>query len=200
MADTSSRGSSKGLRNLVGTALLTAIVFVLQVLGSFVRFGPFSISLVLVPIVVGAALYGAYSGLWLGFAFGIAVLVSGDAAAFLTINPIGTVVTVLLKGALAGLVSGIVYRALQKKNELLAAVCAAVVCPVVNTGLFLLGCRLFFFDTISEWAVGAGFGANVGSYMIVGLVGANFLIELAVNIILSPTIVRLVKFGRKAWT
>jgi thiamine transporter ThiT len=63
MADTSSRGSSKGLRNLVGTALLTAIVFVLQVLGSFVRFGPFSISLVLVPIVVGAALYGAYSGL-----------------------------------------------------------------------------------------------------------------------------------------
>ena len=175
MADTSSRGSSKGLRNLVGTALLTAIVFVLQVLGSFVRFGPFSISLVLVPIVVGAALYGAYSGLWL-------------------------VVTVLLKGALAGLVSGIVYRALQKKNELLAAVCAAVVCPVVNTGVFLLGCRLFFFDTIRQWAEGAGFGANVGSYMILGLVGANFLVELAVNIILSPTIVRLVKFGRKAWT
>jgi len=200
MADTSNRTTSKGLRNLVGTALLTAIVVVLQMLGSFIRFGPFSISLVLVPIVVGAALYGSMAGLWLGFVFGAVVLFSGDAGAFLSINPLGTVVTVLLKGAMAGLVSGIVYRALQAKNELLAGVCAAVVCPVVNTGLFLLGCRLFFFDTIKEWAVGAGFGANVGSYMIMGLVGANFLIELAVNIILSPTIVRLVKIGRKAWT
>lgn len=33
-------------------ALLTAIVVVLQLLGSFIRFGGFSISLVLVPIVL----------------------------------------------------------------------------------------------------------------------------------------------------
>ena len=40
-------------RTLTGLALFTAIVVVLQFLGSFVRFGPFSISLVLIPIVVG---------------------------------------------------------------------------------------------------------------------------------------------------
>ena len=55
---------------MVGVGLFTAIIVVLQFLGGGIRFGMFSISLVLVPIVVGAALYGWKSGVWLGFAFG----------------------------------------------------------------------------------------------------------------------------------
>ena len=51
-----------GTQRMTGMAILTAIVIVLQLLGSFIRFGPFSISLVLVPIVIGAALYGAWAG------------------------------------------------------------------------------------------------------------------------------------------
>ena len=182
-------------RKLTGLALFTAIVVVLQFLGAFIRFGTFSISLVLIPIVVGAALYGPLSGAWLGFVFGMVVLLSGDAAAFLTVNPIGTVLTVLVKGALAGLCAGLVYRALEKLNEWVAVILAAVTAPVVNTGVFLLGCLVFFLPTVTEWATGLGF-SNVGKYMIFGLVGANFLFELLVNIVLSPVIVRLVKIGR----
>ena len=74
-------------------------------------------------------------------------------------------------------------------------VAAAVVCPVVNTGVFLLGCLAFFMPTISEWAAGMGF-ESVGKYMIFGLVGGNFLFELLFNIILSPIIVRLIHIGR----
>ena len=183
-------------RTLTGLALFTAIVVVLQFLGAFVRFGPFSISLVLIPIVVGAALYGHFAGAWLGFVFGIVVLLSGDAAAFLAVNPLGTVLTVLLKGALAGLCAGLVYRALEKVNGWLAVILAAVAAPVVNTGIFLVGCVLFFMPTITEWATGMGF-PSVGNYMIFGLVGANFLFELLVNIVLSPAVVRLIKIGRK---
>ena len=160
---------------------------------SFIHFGPFSISLVLIPIVVGASLYGVLSGAWLGLAFGITVLISGNAAAFLAVNPGGTVVTVLLKGALAGLLAGAVYKAIEKKNKVVATIVAAIVCPVVNTGIFLIGCRLFFFDTIKTWAA----GTNVFVYMITGLVGFNFLFELGLNIILSPTIIKLTKLGRK---
>lgn len=180
-------------KKIAGIGLLTAIVVVLQLLGSFIRFGPFSISLVLIPIAVGAALYGKVAGTWLGTAFGIAVLLSGDAGAFLAINPVGTVITVLLKGMLAGLAAGAVYSLIEKKNRIAAVITSAIVCPVVNTGVFLVGCRLFFFETIKEWAA----GTNVLQYMLVGLVGANFLFELGANIILSPTIVKLVKIGRK---
>lgn len=197
-------------RTLTGLALLTAVVVVLQLLGAFVRFGPFSISLVLIPIVVGAALYGALSGAWLGLVFGLTVLLSGDAAAFLGVNPLGTVLTVLLKGALAGLCAGLVYRALagfdcklvlmvrgrEKWSVDLAVIVAAIVCPVVNTGIFLLGCLVFFLPTVSGWAAAMGF-ESVGRYMILGLVGGNFLFELLFNIILSPVIVRLIRIGKK---
>ncbi len=183
-------------RTLTGLALFTAIVVVLQLLGSFIRFGPFSISLVLIPIVVGAALYGPAAGAWLGFVFGLVVLLSGDAAAFLAVNPIGTILTVLVKGAGAGFLAGLTYRALEKLNGWLAVIAAAVVAPVVNTGIFLVGCLLFFMPTITEWATGMGF-PSVGNYMIFGLVGANFLFELLFNIVLSPVIVRLIKIGRK---
>ena len=180
-------------RRLVGLALFSAIVVVLQLLGSFIRFGIFSISLVLVPIVVGAALYGAAGGAWLGFVFGMAVLLSGDAGAFLAVNVPGTIITVLVKGTAAGLAAGYAYKLFEKLNQTVAVAISAVLCPIANTGIFLIGCLLFFMPTIRMWAGGEA----VGRYMILGLVGVNFLVELAVNVLLCPTIVRLIRIGRK---
>ena len=201
---------SSNTRKLVGLALLTAVVVILQFLGAFVRFGPFSISLVLIPIVVGAALYGIWAGAWLGFVFGLVVLLSGDAAAFLAVNPAGTILVVLLKGALAGLCAGAVYKALSRvdaqialnvKGEEkwgvdLAVIAAAIAAPIVNTGIFLLGCLVFFMPTVTAWGEAMGF-ESVGKYMILGLVGGNFLFELLFNIVLSPVIVRLIQLGKK---
>ncbi len=177
---------------LVLAALLTALVVLLQYLGAFVRFGPFSISLVLIPIVIGAATCGAGIGAWLGFVFGVVVLASGDAAAFLAVDVIGTVITVLVKGTACGLVAGLVYKALEKVNSWVAVIAAALVCPIVNTGVFLIGCFIFFMDTVTQWAG----GTNVGHYMIFGLVGGNFLFEVLFNIVLSPGVVRLLNIKK----
>ncbi|MBQ1504373.1 MAG: ECF transporter S component [Oscillospiraceae bacterium] len=190
-----SRTRAQKTRTLVGVALFTAIVVVLQLLGSFIKFGPFSISLVLIPIVVGAAVYGAWAGAWLGFVFSVVVLIT-DAGAFLAVSVIGTVVTVILKGTLAGLLAGLVYKALANKNQYLAVLVAAFVCPVVNTGIFLLGCLVFFMPTISGWAESMGF-PSAGNYMIYGMVGINFLAELVTNLVFSPLIVRIIKLGQK---
>ncbi|MCD7722630.1 MAG: ECF transporter S component [Clostridiales bacterium] len=183
-------------KKLVGIAVFTALVVVLQYIGSAIKFGPFSISLVLVPIVVGAALFGYKAGIWLGLVFGAVVLISGDAAAFLAINVPGTIIVCLVKGLLAGCAAGLVYKALEKKSKYGAVISAAVVCPVVNTGVFLIGCAIFFMETINGWAQAAGF-ESAGTYMIVGLVGVNFLFEMAVNIILSPVIIKLIEIGKK---
>ena len=183
--------------NMVYAAVLTALVVILQFMGSFIRLGPFSISLVLIPIVIGAAMCNQWIGAWLGFVFSIVVLISGDAAAFLAINPFGTVLTVIVKGIACGLVSGLVYRLLEKKNAMLAVYVSAAVCPLVNTGLFFVGCLAFFMDTVAEWAVAFGFGDNVAAYMFLGLAGFNFLFELIVNVALSPMIVRVLKMREK---
>ncbi len=177
-------------------AVLTALVIVLQYLGQFIRLGPFSISLVLIPIVIGAATCGTAISTWLGFVFGIVVFLTGDAAAFLTIDVFGTIVTVMLKGIACGFFAGLTYKALEKKNRYLAVIVSAIVCPIANTGVFLLGCFLFFFETIKAWGIDAGF-ENVIAYMILGLVGGNFLFEMAFNIILSPTVVRVLSIIKK---
>ena len=170
-------------------AILTAIVVVLQLLGSFIKFGPFEISLVLLPIVLGVVTGGPMAGAWLGLIFGVCVLVSPSTQAFMTVHAIGTILTVLSKGVLCGLVAGLVFKALEKINKYVAIVTAAVVCPIVNTGVFLLGTRLFFWKTIAEWAAGAGKGS--WAYVIFVMIGANFLFELLFNIVLCPIIVRL---------
>ena len=187
---------NKKTKTMVGVGLFTAIVVVLQFLGGGIKFGMFSISLVLVPIVVGAALYGLKAGSWLGFAFGAAVLLSGDAAAFLVIDPAATVLVVLLKGAACGLMAGLVYSLLAKANRTLAVFASAIVCPIVNTGIFLLGCQLFFLETVAQWGAAMGY-ENAAAYMFLGLAGVNFLIELGVNILLAPVIVRLIRVGSK---
>lgn len=183
-------------KKIVGLSIFTAIVVVLQLMGSFIHFGMFSISLVLVPIVVGAALYGAAAGAWLGLVFAIIVLISGDAAAFLAVHPLGTILTVVLKGVLSGCAAGLMYRALQEKHKTAAVIASAVICPVVNTGIFLIGCVLFFMEPVSTWAEAMGFGENVVGYMFLGLAGGNFLFELLFNVALSPVIVRLVRLGK----
>ena len=187
-------------KKMVGVGLLTAIVVVLQSLAVIIPVGIFNLNLVLVPIVVGAALYGVAAGAWLGFVSAMMILFT-NAGAFLAVSVIGTIITVLGKGMGSGLVAGLVYQALKKVNLNLSVICAAIVCPVVNTAVFLLGCWLFFLPTITGW--GEAWAASTGKasfsvveYMLVGLVGTNFLIELAISIVLSSTIVRIVQIGK----
>lgn len=179
-------------QKIVGIGLFTAIIVVLQLLAATIKFGPFSITLVLAPIVIGAALYGIGAGAWLGLVFGVSVLISGDAAAFMTISPIGTVLTVLMKGMLAGLAAALVYKAIEGKNKTVAVVMAGIVSPIVNTGIFLAGCYIFF----QEWLT-ATFGTTGFATVVAGLVSVNFAVELGINMILASVIVKIIDIGKK---
>lgn len=193
----SARNSAKSNRfnanTIIGLGLLTAIVVVMQFISMGLRFGTFSITLTLIPIVVGAALYGWVSGAWLGFVFGVSVLLTGDANAFLAVNIPGTITTVLVKGILAGLCAGLVYELISKKNQIAAVLVSAVIAPVVNTGIFILGSYVFFFDYLS----GLAEGTNLFVFILVALVGINFFIELGTNLVLNPAILQIIRIGKK---
>lgn len=125
---------------IAGGGLLAAIAAVLQFAGSAIRLGPFSVSLVLLPIVLGAALYGWGMGCWLGLVFGAVVLLSGDAGLFLAADPGGAIVTVLSKGIACGAVAGLCCRWLHPRYPRLSILLSALAAPLTNTGVFLLGC------------------------------------------------------------
>lgn len=178
-------------------AVMTALVIILQLLGSFTAFfGPFSTAVALIPIAIGAILCGPAIGAWLGFVFGVVVIASGGAALFLAFDIPGTIVTVMVKGTACGLAAGWVYKLLKKWNSIVAAFAAAIVCPLVNTGLFLLGCAVFFLDDVVGIATAAG-SPDTGMAVFIGFAMANFLIEIVTNTLLSPIFARLLKIKKK---
>ena len=196
--------SLRKTKTLVGMAIFTAIVVVLQLIASFVKFGFFAPSLVLIPIVIGTAIYGIKAGAWLGFVFGVVVLIAcitgADQGGYLMwgVNPAVTALICVGKGVACGALAGLTYQLLHHKNQILATVAAAVVCPVVNTGLFCLGAVAVFKPLLLEWA--AGWAAQNGmeavslvTYVFLGLIGINFLVELLINVVLSPVVVRILK-------
>ncbi|MGI6335885.1 MAG: ECF transporter S component [Clostridiales bacterium] len=200
MADHNRTQRLESTKKLVGLALLAAIVALLQLLGSFIRIGPFPISLVLIPIVIGAAIYGPGGGAFLGGVFGLIVTIATvngtDQGAYVMFvaRPFVTVALCMLKGIAAGWVAGLAYRAVSGKNQTLAVLLAAVLCPITNTGIFCAAMLLFYFDILQEWAG----GTNVVAYMLFTLAGVNFLIETALNLVVSSVIVRIVNIWKKA--
>ena len=84
--------------------------------------------------------------------------------------------------ATCGMAAGAVYRLLKKKNAYLAMLCAAIICPIINTGAFVTCMMLFFKPVLSAWAG----GTDIVTYVLTGLVLFNFVPEMILNIVFSP--------------
>ncbi len=174
------------IRKMTTVALLMALVVVMQFISGMIPpIGGFSFSLVLIPIVIGAAVLGPSVGALLGATFGVVVAINcitgADVGGHMVFqaSPWLCLLVVISKGVLAGLAAGWVYKLLAKKNAYVAILCAAIVCPLVNTGVFV-GCMgLFFIDVLAAWAGGGG----VLGYVLTGIVLANFVPELVINIV-----------------
>lgn len=181
---------------LVLMALLTAMVAILAYFGGFIKIGGFaSISLTLIPVVLGAALYGPWAGALLGGISGVIFFITPDAAFWFGLSFTGTVITVMVKAIMAGLLAGYAYKLLERINRYLAVIVSAIVCPLVNTGIFLLGCLVFFTDTVTAQANGEGM--SIFAFLIIFYVGLNFVFELIVNVVLSPAIFRILNLIHK---
>lgn len=188
------------INRMASIALLMAMVVVMQAISSIIPpVSGFPISLVLIPIVLGAALFGPSAGALLGATFGAIVYINcvtgadpGGAMVFQA-NPVLCFLVVMGKGILAGAASGWVYKLLKGLNPYVAMILAAAVCPVVNTGVFIACMLLFFIEVLSAWAQG---GDLVG-YIISGLVLVNFVPELIINLVFSPASMQIVRVVEK---
>ncbi len=197
--------SKKGIsvQQLVGTAILAALVIILQAISSSIHVGPFTITLVLVPIIIGSILYGPLSGAVLGFLFGVivsAAVISGadvGGGMLFAVHPVITILICLIKSTAAGYLAGIAAGKFSGNNLYRGVILAAITAPIVNTGLFVLGLYLFFYDILKSWAAGAG-QTNLFLFVIVGLVGINFLLELIIDVVLVPVIVRIIHAARQS--
>lgn len=183
---------------LTTLAILTALVIVLQLICTVIKFGPFSITLALTPIIIGAALYGPVTGAFLGFIFSVVVYITGltgmDGGFILMMmeySAIGTTVLCLLKGTAAGFAAGLLFPLLSKKNKTVASIATSAVTPIVNTGLFALGMMTIFYGFLSG---NAPAGENPLGMLFLSWIGVNFIVEFVTNIALGTVLTRVVDY------
>ena len=186
---------------LAQLSILSALIVVLQLMSYGVKIGPFGLSLVLIPIVIGGALFGIRSGAILGGVFGVVVVlccvfgldVGGNM--LWSINPLLTALICIGKGVAAGAAGAAVAKGFQKMKKPTAGVLlSAITVPVVNTGLFLTMLSLCFYDTLVLWAA----GQNVVYYVLTGIILVNFVPELLLNVILAPVAQRVIAAVRRS--
>ena len=79
-----------------------------------------------------------------------------------------------------------------KECAYLAVFVAAIACPVVNSGVFFLGGVVFFMESIEAYFK----TSNGPLFIITTLIGINFLVELAINVILAPVILRIINIKK----
>ncbi len=194
-------------RNITYLAVLSAFVIVFQMISSFVPVSEgVSLNLTLVPIVLGGILVGIYGGAFLGVEFAVIVVVmssvmptglmpmimsNGWAFAFF-------IFSTLVRGFAAGFLPALVFKLVSKKNVYVATFAASIIAPVINTAIFILSTLAIFGmvpDMIDMNAL------EFFKYLVLTVSGINFLIELAINIILSPaifTVVRVIGMRRNS--
>lgn len=170
-------------KTIVLAGLLTALTILLQFLSTIIPTGV-NLNLALVPITLGAVLLGPYVGAFLGLVCGAVILLSPNTVTvFMAISPVGTILACLLKTTIAGLLAGFVAKAFKEKNDLLSAVLASIIVPLVNTLIFAIIAYFFFLE---------GLGLSDFWSIFTVLIGLNFLFEIVTNVIISPTTYKVI--------
>lgn len=194
------KNTKNAIYRMTCMAVLSAIIIVLQVVTTFFPIKPFAITLSLIPILVGAALFDEKAGAFLGAVFSAVVItmcitgVDAGGAMVWNASPFLCILVCMLKGTVAGYVSGLLYRIISKKNTLVATLVAGITAPIVNTGIFAIGMILFFKPVLIAWAG----GTSLLYYVLTAIIGFNFLIEFGVNIILVPVIIKIIEAVNKS--
>lgn len=185
----------KSLFHFTLTALFTAVLLVMDFtpLG-YITTGAFSITLMTVPVAIGAICLGPLSGAILGGVFGltsflqcfgIGFLIDPSGALMLDASPLATVLVCFVPRIVTGFLCGLIFSGLSRSQKCsflsYPLACAAV--PVLNTFLFISGYVLLFRNTLlAKTAVKTVF---------LSVLSLNFLIEFSVTFIVGTAVSRI---------
>ena len=175
------------------TGILVGIEIVLQIIGNYINPGFANINLSLIPIAIGAVMYGPLVGGFLGLVCGVMVLISPSTMqVFMPISPVGTIFTCILKTTLAGVVAGLVVKLFKPEKKIYGVILASILIPVINTGIFSIFCLLFFKPILEGMVTSSPeVYSNIGVALIVGVIGINFILEVISTVILTPSLYKI---------
>ena len=192
-------------KQLVEMALLTAVIILLAFtpLG-YIRTLGFEITLIVVPVTVGAVTLGPAAGAVLGVVFGVTSFIqcfgmSSLGTALLGINPVFTCIVCIVPRFLMGWLTGCVYQGLKKTKSMkkAAVVLANLIGPVFNTVFFMGTLVLLFYRTEYIQGIAQSHGASNALTFVFALVGINGVIEAAACFVVGSAISKALQAALK---
>lgn len=166
------------------------VLSVLAAITAIVAFVPLKtlgleITFTMIPVAIGAILYGPSGGAVLGAVFGVVSFLqclgySHFGAALFAINPVFTFIVCVPTRILAGLLAGFIYKALKAgcKSDIPALLTASLAAPLLNTVFFMSSLVLFFYRTDYIQGFVSAMGAANPIMFILLFVGINGLVEI----------------------
>lgn len=194
---------------MVQLALFIVIIFLMAFtpLG-YIRTLGLSITLLSVPVAVGAIMLGPSAGAILGGVFGITSFIQcfglePFGTILFPINPVGTFILCMVPRILMGWLTGLIFAGIRKidktKNISYAATCLAA--PLLNTVLFMPTLMIFFYNNSQFQNIEfiKAIGAENAVALIIAMAGINALAEAAVCFVLGTAIAKAIDvFSKKS--
>lgn len=186
------------LVNMITIAMLSGVIILFTFTGiGYIPIGPgFSVSILTLPVLVGAIFIGPVGGLFLGLIFGITsfltCILGMDALGVILfgISPWRTAIMCIVPRIIMGFLVGLIFRLLQKidKTKVVSYAVASLSAPILNTILFLSTFWLMFhnFKEATD-----GMGSDNLFIIIFVLCGVNALIEAIIGMLLGTTITKV---------
>ena len=191
------------IRQMVQLAILTALLLVLALTPiGYLRLGPFSITFMPVPVVIGAILLGPGGGAFLGFVFGLTSFaqcfgIDPMGTTLMTINIFYTFVMTVVTRTLMGFLTAWVFRGMRSlfeklpksdKTKPVTYAIASAAGPLFNTVLFMSAMYIFFGKEQVVLDAFALTGAVPFFVFVFGLVFANAMVELLVTLLIGTAV------------
>lgn len=184
-------------RYMVELALMVAVILLMSFtpLG-YIRTPGLAITLLTIPVAVGAVILGPKGGAVCGAAFGLTSFsqsfTSPFGAMMLSINPAGAFITTVITRILEGWLCGQIFTALHKntKTRKFSYYIASLACPVLNTVLFMSSLLLFFYYTDYVQNMAAAMGAANPFIFVIAFVGLQGVVEAAVCFLIASVVSR----------
>lgn len=198
MSNLNPSDSRQKTRYLVQLAMWTALTLLLAFIPNigYIPIGPFTVTIVHLPVIIGAIMLGPLAGAFLGFVMGITSVIQATmivpitAFMFSPFVPFGngwSLVVAILPRIFIGLVAAYLFRLIKRKDKhgYIAALAAGIAGSLTNTILVLgLGALLF----TNQFASANGISVEGIFIFILGTIAVNGVIEAVVAAVASTAV------------
>ena len=191
------RNKKEKIFRLALLSLFIAIILVMDFtpLGYIIMPNGFSITLLTIPIALGAVCTGITGGAILGFVFGLTSFIQAFGLGFaldpmapilFETNPFAYTVTCFVPRIIVGIVAALIFKAFEKTNKvnIWAYALSAASVPLVNTLLFMTCYASFYKNTI--------LGGKAVMTVVFSAFTLNFLVEFAITLIAGLVINKII--------